>query len=426
MNSTNLFTPISRDDRQKQCIVKWIKNNCIGTCEAATGFGKTRIGLKIIQLLKKRQPKLKTLVVVPTETLKNQWLEELKKFNIIENTDVQIINTVIKKDWECDLMVQDEQHRYASGLFQQVFSKVKYKYILGLTATLERLDGRHIIIEKYCPIIDSVSLETALLNHWVSEHIEYKILIDVDDINVYKKYDKEFAEHFAYFDYNFPLCMNLIGKNGYKKRWEYVNKICKDKEKQSSIFKSVTYHATRLMQLMQLRKKFINTHPKKLEIVRDIIKYRQHCKIITFSSTVAMAEKIGVGYVYSGKDSKKKGRMTMEEFSKKKSGVINSCSKLNEGMDCPGLNVGIILGMDSSPTKAIQRKGRVIRLESNKKAEIFTLVINDTKEEAWFQRSHPDKNYVTLDVKNLYRMLRGEEFEIYKRKEKKVDLDFRF
>lgn len=218
----------------------------------------------------------------------------------------------------------------------------------------------------------------------------------------------------------------LCGKDGYKKRWEYTNKICKDEKQKSSIFKSVTYHATQLMRLMQLRKKFINTHPKKLEIVRDIIKYRQKSKIITFSSTVDMAEKIGVGYVYSGKDSKKKGRITIEEFSKKKHGVINTVAKANEGLDVPGLNVGIILGMDSSPTKAVQRKGRVIRLEPDKKAEIFTLVINDTKEEAWFQRSHPDKNYVTLDVENLYRLLRGEEFEVYKRKEKKVDFDFRF
>lgn len=171
---------------------------------------KTRIGLKIIQLLKKRNSKLKTLVVVPTETLKNQWIEELKKYNISENTDVQIVNTVIKNDWQCDLLVIDEIHRVAADGFSKTFSVVEYKYILGLTATLERLDGRHYIIERYCPIVDSIPLEVALLNHWVSEHVEYKILIDVDDIDTYKKYDREFAEHFAFFGYDFKLSMSQI------------------------------------------------------------------------------------------------------------------------------------------------------------------------------------------------------------------------
>ena len=44
-----------------------------------------------------------------------------------------------------------------------------------------------------------------------------------------------------------------------------------------------------------------------------------------------MAESIGIGMVYTGKDSKKKGRITLEEFSRSPTGVINSCAKLNEG-----------------------------------------------------------------------------------------------
>ena len=58
---------------------------------------------------------------------------------------------------------------------------------------------------------------------------------------------------------------------------------------------------------------------------------RPDAKIITFSNNVKMAESIGYGQVYTGKDSKKKGRITLEEFNLCDSGVINSCAKLNEG-----------------------------------------------------------------------------------------------
>ena len=44
-----------------------------------------------------------------------------------------------------------------------------------------------------------------------------------------------------------------------------------------------------------------------------------------------MAESIGFGKVYSGKDSKKKGRTTIEEFSKESVGVMNTIKKCDAG-----------------------------------------------------------------------------------------------
>jgi superfamily II DNA or RNA helicase len=37
--------------------------------------------------------------------------------------------------------------------------------ILGLTATLERLDGKEYIIKEYCPVCDEVTIEDALQNN---------------------------------------------------------------------------------------------------------------------------------------------------------------------------------------------------------------------------------------------------------------------
>lgn len=36
--------------------------------------------------------------------------------------------------------------------------------ILGLTATLERLDGKEIIIKKYAPVCDTITLNEATQN----------------------------------------------------------------------------------------------------------------------------------------------------------------------------------------------------------------------------------------------------------------------
>lgn len=271
---------------------------------------------------------------------------------------------------------------------QFIFSKVKYKLILGLTATLERLDGRHTIIEKYCPVVDSVSIELARLSGWVSDFTEYQVIISVDDIETYKEYNKEFVKHFEFFNFDFGLVMSMVGKDGLKNRLNYRHQICNssDKASLSEALKMITYHSTAFMRALQARKKFIHNHPEKLRVAREIISHREDKKIITFSANTGMAESIGVGYVYTGKESKKKNRITLDEFALLNKGVINSCKLAIEGFDCPGLSVGIMLGVDSSSTKSTQAAGRVIRKEGSKYSEIFTLVVEDTVEQEWFKK----------------------------------------
>lgn len=64
----------------------------------------------------------------------------------------------------CDLLILDEIHGYASDVMSQIFSRVKYSMILGLTATIERLDGKEVIIKKYAPVCDTITMEEALEN----------------------------------------------------------------------------------------------------------------------------------------------------------------------------------------------------------------------------------------------------------------------
>lgn len=422
----SLFKTTTRDERQEEARVKWIKNKCKGTFEFATGFGKTWTAIKCIKSIIDKYPNKRVLIVVPTDNLKEQWGNHIDNNGLSLNANIQIVNTVIKHNWTTDILVIDEAHRYASETFKEIFNKVEYKYILGLTATFERLDGKHEIIAKYCPVIDKVTTEEALLNGWLSNYREYQVLIDVDDIDEYKSYNREFTEHFEFFNFDFGLAMSCIGKEGFKQRAKIRDEICrKDPSKDpKQVFQSVTYHATAFMRAIQKRKSFINNHPKKIELARRIIEMRPNAKIITFSNNVKMAESIGYGLVYTGKDSKKKGRITLEEFNLCDSGVINSCAKLNEGADIRGLSVAIILGLDSSETKSVQRRGRAIRKEGDKVAEIFNIVIDQTIETKWFANSHKNSAFVTIDEEGLNDVLLGKEPKPYRRKIK--DFTFRY
>jgi superfamily II DNA or RNA helicase len=114
-------------------------------------------------------------------------------------------------------------------------------------------------------------------------------------------------------------------------------------------------------------------------------------------------------YVYTGKISKKKGRATLEEFSAMPApAVINSVCKLNEGADLKGLSVAIHLGIDSSKTKATQKRGRIVRFEKDKVAENFILVLRGTVEEAWLKKAY-GADIVKIDEDELDKVLAGEE-----------------
>lgn len=409
----DLFTPIDRTGRQELCRRKWIENKCVGTVVACTGFGKTRLALNCIKCVLDKYPSFRVLIVVPTETLKNQWQQNLDDWELSFNCEVEIINSVVKRDnWRTTVLVLDEVHRYGSTLFSEIFKRVNYKYILGLTATFERLDGKEELLNKYCPVIDTITTMEALANGWVSQFTEYLVLINAPDIATYKEYNKAFIEHFEFFNYDFNLAMACVGPKGYltriKLRDERLHRSASEQEKKAML-QNITYHAMGFMKSIQNRKSFINNHPKKLEIVNKIIEARPESKIITFSNNVKMAEAIKVGQIYTGKTTKKKGRTTIEEFNTASSGVLNTVKKCDEGLDVKGLSVAIILGLDSSKTKATQRRGRAIRFESGKKAEIFNIVLDSTVELEWFKKSHQGDSYKIIDEEGLEKVLRGED-----------------
>jgi superfamily II DNA or RNA helicase len=418
---------MNRSERQRIAIKKWLENKGKGTFEFPTAFGKTFTAITAIKVVMKKYPHIRVLVVVPTITLKDQWIEELSKNDLYFNAEVQVINTVIKHSWTCDMLIIDEYHIAAAEQMSQVFDKVKYKLILGLTATFERLDGKHILLEKYSPIIDRVTTEEALINEWISEFKEYQVLINVDDIEEYKSLNREWTQHFEFFQFDFNLAMRMCGPEGWKAKLAYRDELYKgnDAEKKKEILNAINYHSAGFMRTMTKRKSFINNHPKKIEIAKKIMEARPDSKIITFSNNIKMAEALENGEnVYTGKTSKTKGRVMIEDYLSGKIKHLHSVKRLIEGFNDPNTSVGIILGMDSSERRAIQSRGRIIRRVDGKKAEIFNIVINDTQELKWYKDSHKNVSYITIDENGLDQVLKGERPKEYKKKIQEIQFRF--
>ena len=386
---------MNRDERQELIIESWKAFNGKATVVAATGFGKTTVATKIIQRYIVKNPNAKILIVVPKIVLKKQWKKILKKLNIHSYCQVEVINTVIKKDWDCNLLIIDEAHRAASLQFRQVFTKVAYNRLLCLTATLERVDGLEYIIQHYAPVCSTVTTKECIENGWIADYQEYKILIEVD-LTDYYVLNQEFLKHFSFFDYDLDSALKAV------KQKPYQNLLAVKKKVNINVVRAHTYS---FMRLLKARIKWVVEHPKKIEIANKILNAKKNEKILTFSSSLNQVKKLVNGEVIHYKVPEKKREAIIKKFSEDSSGVLHSIDTLKEGLDVQGVSVAILVGYDSSILKKIQTIGRAIRKEADKKSEIYTLVLKDTVEEQWFNKSSRMGEYLTIDEDDLNLLL---------------------
>ena len=128
-----------------------------GLLELPCAAGKTVISLYICSKLQK-----KTLIIVHKEFLLNQWIERIQQFIPtarvgriqgqildIENKDIVIgmLQSLSMKDYHettfqsFGLTIIDEVHHISSEVFSCALFKIVTKYMLGLSATMNRKDG---------------------------------------------------------------------------------------------------------------------------------------------------------------------------------------------------------------------------------------------------------------------------------------------
>lgn len=146
-----------RESQQK--VYDELEDNSI--INAWVSWGKTFTGLAIAGKLGQ-----KTLVVTHTVPLRNQWAKEVKKvFGIdagiigsgrfeldapivIGNTQT-LYRNVDKIRKEFGTIILDEMHHVSSPTFSKILDTNYCRYKIGLSGTIERKDGKHVVFRDY-------------------------------------------------------------------------------------------------------------------------------------------------------------------------------------------------------------------------------------------------------------------------------------
>ena len=136
-----------------------LDDNCI--VNAWVSWGKTFTGLAMAGKLG-----LKTLVIVHTVPLRNQWAKEVEKVYgfkagiigsgkfeidspiVIGNTQT-LYRNIDKIRKEFGTIILDEMHHVSSPTFSKLLDSNYCRYKIGLSGTIQRKDGKHVVFRDY-------------------------------------------------------------------------------------------------------------------------------------------------------------------------------------------------------------------------------------------------------------------------------------
>lgn len=362
----------TKDKIQKELLNTWYKKGCKGTAECATGFGKSRCGvLAAAYFAKQYEYECKILIIVPNNTLKDEWRKEFSKWKekkvFDECVEVECINTARKfKDQSYHLVIIDEIHNYIKGeVNSRFFKNNDFARILGLSATIE--DSLKEYLNPIAPICYSLSLYEAVELGLVTDFTIYNLPIELT-----AKERKEYNE--------LSKLIENIYRAYHQHSWKHI-----------SARKEILYNAKAKMPMI---KKIVNMFGKKSYGVVFSMTKSYADEVVKVLGDSSLPHHSGI--------TKKKRIEYLKRFADGRTKVkqLSSAKTLDEGVNLPRLSYSIMASNSSKVKQQNQRVGRCIRLgEDGKHAVIIRLYCKDTQEEKWVHSSQSKVN--AIEVKDL-------------------------
>lgn len=221
----------TKTQKQDEVIDKWTTSGKRGIFQAVPRFGKTRVGVRIIKESLLADPTYNVVVLVPSDIIRQQWIEEIKKeknvnylHKVVDNviTPKTLINKYKNATLEIpDLLVIDEIHRYFTEFsveIRDLLGQINFIKFLGLTGVDVNTVLPKNVIHYFGGIIDIITEQEALENEWISPFIEYNIPLDLSNIDKerYTAFSKPMRETLDMYKGMANRLNNIIGNEFFK------------------------------------------------------------------------------------------------------------------------------------------------------------------------------------------------------------------
>jgi superfamily II DNA or RNA helicase len=360
---------------QAEALAAWLSRGSRGLVVLPTGAGKSQLALMAIDAKRRA-----TLVIAPTLDLVRQWYDLLRASFA---TEVGVIGggeydlrplTVTTYDSaylhmehlgaRFGLLVFDECHHLPSAAYSSAARFAIAPFRLGLTATPERLDGREsVLTELVGPLAyrkEIVDLAGDFLAEYDTERVEVELS------------PGERAEH----DAARATYRSFVERHGIRmsspRGWaEFLIQAARSPDGRAA------------MAAYRRQRELAFCAPAKLDFVEHLLARHAGQRTLLFTQDNATCYAVSRRFLIPAITHQTKIKERSELLAKFGDGsyrALVTSKVLNEGVDIPAASVAIVISGSGSVREHVQRLGRILRKQADKRALLYELVTAATTE----------------------------------------------
>ncbi len=373
---------------QTEALAAWEKARGRGVVVLPTGAGKSHVALLAIDARRRG-----ALVVAPTLDLVRQWYDLLRRSF---GTEVGIVGggshdvrplTVTTYDSAClhmehlgarfGLIIFDECHHLPGPSYSLAAELCLAPFRLGLTATPERADGLTDRLETLIgPTVyrkDIVELSGRYLADYDVERV---------DVELTEAERSEYeAERAIYLEFVRGQGIRFDHPSGFA---QFIMRAAQSGPGQ------------RAMRAYRRQRELALASSAKLDYLEHLLSVHRKQRSLVFTQDNATVYQVSRRFlipVITHQTKLKERSEILERFRAGEYTAIATSKVLNEGVDVPDASVAIVLSGSGSVREHVQRLGRVLRRQGDKRAVLYELVSSRTNESGTSERRREHSAY---------------------------------
>jgi superfamily II DNA or RNA helicase len=274
------------------------------------------------------------------------------------------------------LIVFDECHHLPGPIRRDAARMSAAPARLGLTATPERSDGRHVDLDWLIgPVVYEMPIATA----------KGQVLADYEVVRIPVYLSGE--EQHRYDQLSAVVRRYMVERRKDEPQFSWQD-LCAETAK--------TPQARAALKAYRAKKAIEDRAEEKLRVLEDLFRLHVGEPCIVFAGSNSMARDVSRRFLIPCllNHCRKKERLEiLQGLEQGVYGALVANQVLDEGVDLPAVKVAIVIGGTSSSRQAKQRLGRILRKHGNERARLYEIVCADTKEEHRSRRRRDSDAY---------------------------------
>jgi superfamily II DNA or RNA helicase len=361
---------------QQESLEAWEQRGRRGVIVLPTGSGKSLVAQWAIARVARS-----TLVVAPTIDLMNQWYELLTQsfgieigllgggYHELADITVSTYDSAYmhmeRYGNRFGLLVYDEVHHLPGQMYSHSAEMSIAPYRLGLTATPERADGRHVLLDSLVgPVVYEKGIRQLAGAYLADYRVERRAVQMVAEERV--AYEVAHDEYRAFLE---EKNIRMGAANGWRR---FVQ------------LSSSSSAGRRAMLAYRRHRQIALGTTSKLRVLEEIFKAHPRDRVLVFTNdneTVYHISQTFLVPAITHLTRSKERKHLLEGFNAGDYLVLVTSKVLNEGINMPAAHVAVVLSGSGTIREHVQRLGRILRRQHGREAVLYEVVSSDTLED---------------------------------------------